>query len=272
MLGCVRRLGQALLPQFLFEHLAHESDAGEVLAQSIVEILPDAPLFPAADFEDRAFEAFGIGNVDSSEDHIFQWRRSRRPEHRARPGNHPRARPAGWPTRSRKQPEAVRRAAVRRSRGSGRSLRAPPAGPRRSLPITSFEAYPVVCSHARLKRTIRPSRVEDQDQGANSVEHRRSEVAFFLKRFLGALEVRDIEADSVNEPGAAIAAPDHPRVTVKRDRVAIASDHPIDRTQRLSRIGTSRRLRYSSGICRRDGSSHTSEPDLPAIPPARIPT
>ena len=40
----VRRFRQSLLRQFLFLHLAHESDARQMLAQTIMQVLPDAPL------------------------------------------------------------------------------------------------------------------------------------------------------------------------------------------------------------------------------------
>ena len=38
--------GSYLSAQFLLQHLAHEGDAGQMLAQAVVQILPDAPLLP----------------------------------------------------------------------------------------------------------------------------------------------------------------------------------------------------------------------------------
>ena len=100
------------------------------------------------------------------------------------------------------------------------------------FPIASTEVYPVVCSHARLKRTMRPPGSRHQHQGADRVHHRGGEVALFLERLFGALKVGDIEADAVNEPRAAIWTPHHAGVTVKPDRVSVAGKHPVNGAQR----------------------------------------
>ena len=58
--GGLHRFRQVLLAQFLFEHFAHERDAGQVLTQSVVQILPDPPLLPAADLEDGTLQALRL--------------------------------------------------------------------------------------------------------------------------------------------------------------------------------------------------------------------
>ena len=54
-LGRMGRLGRVRLGQLLRQHLAHERDAGQVLAQPVVQVLADLALLPAADLEQRRF-------------------------------------------------------------------------------------------------------------------------------------------------------------------------------------------------------------------------
>src|SRR6266542_2846033 len=54
--------------QILLEDLAHEFNAGESLAQAVVQVLADALLFTIADFEDFLFEAFAFGDIDAGSD------------------------------------------------------------------------------------------------------------------------------------------------------------------------------------------------------------
>ncbi|OPY04204.1 MAG: hypothetical protein A4E66_02619 [Syntrophus sp. PtaB.Bin001] len=48
---------------FLFEDLAHETDAGQMLAQTVMEILADSSLLPAAYFENLSFQALSPCNI-----------------------------------------------------------------------------------------------------------------------------------------------------------------------------------------------------------------
>ena len=49
--------------QFLLQHLAHQFDARQMLAQAVVQILPDAALLAVADLEDFLFQPFALGDV-----------------------------------------------------------------------------------------------------------------------------------------------------------------------------------------------------------------
>ena len=46
-------------------HLGHERDAGEVLAEAVMQILADAALFTCADFEQRSLQLLALGDVDA---------------------------------------------------------------------------------------------------------------------------------------------------------------------------------------------------------------
>ena len=77
--------------------------------------------------------------------------------------------------------------------------------------------------------------IEHDDQRANRIEDCGNNVAFFLQRFFRLLQVGDVEPDAVNEPRAAIVAPDHLGFAMKPDHAAIARKHAIGRPQRLAR-------------------------------------
>ena len=55
--------GFGLARELLFEHFAHQFDGGQLLAQTVVQIVADALLFPMADFQNLPFEALPLGNV-----------------------------------------------------------------------------------------------------------------------------------------------------------------------------------------------------------------
>ena len=79
--GFVRFGAHRPRPQLLFEHLAEECDAGEVLAEPVVQVLADAPLLALAGVENRAFELLAIGDVDAGRDDVGDasgWRRAAR--------------------------------------------------------------------------------------------------------------------------------------------------------------------------------------------------
>src|SRR5271169_3034451 len=51
-------------------------------------------------------------------------------------------------------------------------------------------------------------RIEYHNESADSVKNRRSDVAFFLQSFFNSLKFSDVEANTVDKPGAAILAAD----------------------------------------------------------------
>src|SRR5262245_39975821 len=81
--GCLRN---AVGRELTLQHLAHERDAGQVLAEAVVQVATDLPLLPGADLENRLFHPLALGDVDPGCDHV------RRPgsdtrQYRARPRN-----------------------------------------------------------------------------------------------------------------------------------------------------------------------------------------
>ena len=56
--------------QLAFQDFAHESNAGEVLAQSVVQVFTDAALLARADFQNCFFEALALSHVDSGDDDV----------------------------------------------------------------------------------------------------------------------------------------------------------------------------------------------------------
>lgn len=69
-LAHVRDLVRRFARQPVRQALAGEGDSGQLLAQSVVEVLTDAPLLVAADFEDLALELAPLRDVmDDSREH-----------------------------------------------------------------------------------------------------------------------------------------------------------------------------------------------------------
>ena len=54
---------RTLLAEFIAEDIHKVGDARQLLADSVVQIVPDATLLTAADFENFAFETTALGNV-----------------------------------------------------------------------------------------------------------------------------------------------------------------------------------------------------------------
>src|ERR1700722_1763990 len=69
-------------------HLGHECDTGQMLAEAIMQILPDSPLFSRAYIQDCFFQVLSFGDVDTGGDDVMGAFSSSRKE-RARPGNQP---------------------------------------------------------------------------------------------------------------------------------------------------------------------------------------
>ena len=56
--------GQRAVGQLLLQHLAHERDAGKVLTEPVMQVLPDSHLLALADVEHGGFEHTAIGDVE----------------------------------------------------------------------------------------------------------------------------------------------------------------------------------------------------------------
>ena len=54
-----------LFSQLRFVNLGHEGDSRQMLAQAIVQVLADAPLFPCTDVQQRSLQLLPLGDVDS---------------------------------------------------------------------------------------------------------------------------------------------------------------------------------------------------------------
>jgi hypothetical protein len=61
------RLGQAAVGEPAFQGVRVECDADHLLAKAVVQIVADAGLLALADFEDLAFEAFALGDVQGKD-------------------------------------------------------------------------------------------------------------------------------------------------------------------------------------------------------------
>ncbi len=78
------------------------------------------------------------------------------------------------------------------------------------------------------------ARIEHHYQRAHRIQDRGSDVALLLQRFLGALQLRDVEGDAVDEPGAAVVVHHHFGFALKPDHVPVARDHAIAGADRFA--------------------------------------
>src|SRR5271154_7377546 len=69
--------------------------------------------------------------------------------------------------------------------------------------------------------------VEDDDQRSDRVQDCGDEVTFFLELLLDALEIRDVEGNTVNTPRASVFQAHHAGVAMEPDNAAIARDDAI---------------------------------------------
>ena len=69
-LGRIDGVAYVARGQFFLVHLGHERDPGQMLPQSVVQILPDAPLLPRADVQQRPLQLLALGDVDSGSDDV----------------------------------------------------------------------------------------------------------------------------------------------------------------------------------------------------------
>src|SRR5262245_10906344 len=68
----LRGVGFRSASKFLFKRLRHQLDPGKMLAESIMQILPDATLLTIADFNDSLFLFFAARDV-SPNGNIVRW-------------------------------------------------------------------------------------------------------------------------------------------------------------------------------------------------------
>ena len=69
-LGGVSGLRKRLLRELLLLNFAHEGNAGQMLAQTIMQVLPDPALLTRADFQDFLFQMFAFGDVNACGDDV----------------------------------------------------------------------------------------------------------------------------------------------------------------------------------------------------------
>ena len=68
--GCFDSLRQTFLGKLLFLNLAHERNPGEMLSQTVVQVLSYAALFFSADLKNRFFQTLALGDIDSRRNNI----------------------------------------------------------------------------------------------------------------------------------------------------------------------------------------------------------
>src|ERR1700685_653311 len=233
--GCVRRFRKAFLGQFLFLNFAHESHAGKMLPQAVVEILPDAPLLAGADFEDRLLHMLAFGDVANR----ARNQHTLRGLQRAQADFHGKL-------------VAVFVQTVKFFSGGAHGTHA-----RRSEKILAMRAMPLPQAR-RAQHFLAPVaeqlfhlRVDDRDL-AFAIDHDHSvrrgfqqSAKFclgFLQFFFGPLQFGDVERGAGNEPRPAILAANHLGFAVKPDGAPIPRHHSICRAQRSAREKHLRRL------------------------------
>src|ERR1700722_9416666 len=69
-------------------HLGHERNTGQMLTETIMQVLPDAPLFSRTYIQDCFFQVLSFGDVDTCRDDVMGAFSSSWKE-RTRPGNQP---------------------------------------------------------------------------------------------------------------------------------------------------------------------------------------
>src|ERR1700679_1465455 len=75
--------------------------------------------------------------------------------------------------------------------------------------------------------------VEDDDQRSDRVQDSGDEITFSLELLFDALEIGDVEGNTVNAPRASVFQTHHAGVAMEPDDAAIARDHAIGGTQGL---------------------------------------
>ena len=89
-------------------------------------------------------------------------------------------------------------------------------------------------SQVRLKRTMRARRAQHHHQRADGIEHRREQIPLAGERRLRLLELGDVEAHAMDEPGTPVLPPHHLHLALEPDEVAIAGEHPVGRPERVA--------------------------------------
>jgi hypothetical protein len=69
--GCLFGFGFRFGQKVALQHVAHQLDASEALAQIVVQVLADAALLALANFEHFTLEALALGDVDARSDDAF---------------------------------------------------------------------------------------------------------------------------------------------------------------------------------------------------------
>src|SRR3984885_14946674 len=95
-LGRILSFCSLLLGQLRFMHFSHERNTGQMLTETIMQVLPDSPLFARAYIEDRLFQVLSFGDVDTGSDDVMGTLSHARKQ-RTRPCNQPLIAMPGYP-------------------------------------------------------------------------------------------------------------------------------------------------------------------------------
>src|ERR1700730_8704661 len=77
-------------------------------------------------------------------------------------------------------------------------------------------------------------RIQHYDKSAHGIENGGDDVSLLLQRLFRSLQICDVEAHAMNEPGLSIFLADHLSFAMKPENAPIARQHPISRTQGIA--------------------------------------
>ncbi len=227
------RFGHLPFDELFLEHLAQEGDAGQMLTESIVEILADPAIFLIADLEHRFLQAPSFRFVAAGGDDVFR-RPVRVRDDGAGPGDPPVGTGPRHPCRFAVHAGAPARRRIQRRPESLALVRRDEQIPEKRA-FHVFGATPGGELTGAIEADDAAGAVEHDDQRAHGVEDRREQVALFLKRRFRQLQVRDVERDALDEPGSPVATPHDLGFALEPDDVAVPRDHAVDRSEGVPR-------------------------------------
>src|ERR1700733_10413720 len=204
-----------------------------MLAESIMQVLADAPLLASADIQNRLLQLLALRNIDSGCDDqvwcsIASWK------HRAGPRDEPVRFVPGDPVALILLGQHIRAHSLKYQLEAIHFLRQEKKIPD-VLAANLFERKPRGELRSAVKADNATFLVQPNDERANRIEDRRDYIALVLQLGFRTLKIGDVESHTMNKPGLAIRVPHHLGIAVEPDNPAIARDHTICRAQWLAR-------------------------------------
>src|ERR1700722_21342 len=168
-------------------HFSHERNTGQMLTETIMQVLPDSPLFARAYIEDRLFQVLSFGDVDTGSDDVMGTLSHARKQ-RTRPCNQPLIAMPGYP---------IGLIVLGKEIGTQHFKHGTEAlgllGNEKEVPNALALNLLHRISSGQFTRRVKPEdvsfAVEHNDQCSHSVQDRGDEVTFFLQLLFDAFDI-----------------------------------------------------------------------------------